>query len=122
LKNPVGMQMQYGRSYTVIGVTGNVVMESPFKPVDPMMVFFDPANSSYLNLRLNKNMRLQESLQAIETIFKKYNPAYPFEYRFVDQEFGKKFLAENLIGTLSNLFAALAIFICCIGLAGLAAF
>src|SRR6185312_3930569 len=37
-------------------------------------------------------------------------------------EFEKKFINENLISKLSNLFAALAIFICCIGLAGLAAF
>ena len=40
LKNPVGMQMRYGKNFTVIGVTDNVVMESPFKPVDPMMVLF----------------------------------------------------------------------------------
>jgi hypothetical protein len=32
LKNPVGMQLRYGKTYTVIGVTDNVVMESPFKP------------------------------------------------------------------------------------------
>ena len=61
-------------------------------------------------------------MASIETIFKKYNPAYPFEYQFVDKEFGKKFLTEDLISKLSNIFAALAIFICCIGLAGLAAF
>ena len=58
----------------------------------------------------------------METIFKKYNPAVPFEYKFVDQEFGKKFLAEELISRITNIFAGLAIFICCIGLAGLASF
>ena len=61
-------------------------------------------------------------MQSIETIFKKYNPAYPFEYQFVDQEFGKKFLTEELISKITNIFAGLAIFICCIGLAGLASF
>jgi ABC-type antimicrobial peptide transport system permease subunit len=45
-----------------------------------------------------------------------------FTYRFVDQEFGKKFLTEELISRLTNIFAGLAIFICCIGLAGLASF
>jgi len=40
----------------------------------------------------------------------------------VDQEFGKKFIAEELISRLTNIFASLAIFICCIGLAGLASF
>ena len=67
-------------------------------------------------------MQPQKALRSIETIFKKYNPAVPFEYQFVDQEFEKKFLTEELIGKLTNIFAALAIFICCLGLAGLASF
>jgi len=122
LKDPIGMQMRYGRNYTVIGVTDNVVMGSPFEPVDPMMAFYDPNNSSSISIRLNNATHLQKSLQAIETIFKKYNPAYPFEYQFTDQEFGKKFLTEDLISRITNIFACLAIFICCIGLAGLASF
>jgi ABC-type antimicrobial peptide transport system permease subunit len=122
LKNPIGMQMKYGRNYTVIGVTDNVVMGSPYQAVDPMMVFYDPKNSSSISIRLNNAAHLQKSLQAIEEIFKKHNPAYPFEYQFADQEFGKKFLTEDLISRITNIFAGLAIFICCIGLAGLASF
>lgn len=122
LKNAVGMKMHYGKDFTVIGVTDNVIMESPFKPVDPMMIFYDPNNSNSISMRLGKDVQPSKALASIETIFKKYNPAYPFEYRFVDKEFEKKFLNENLISKLSNIFAALAIFICCIGLAGLASF
>jgi ABC-type antimicrobial peptide transport system permease subunit len=122
LKNPIGMQMRNGRTYTVTGITGNVVMESPFKPVDPMMIFFNPENSNSVSLRLNESVPPQKALQSIETIFKKYDPAVPFEYKFADQEFGKKFLTEELISRLTNIFAGLAIFICCIGLAGLASF
>ncbi len=122
LKDPVGMKMRYGKDFTVIGVTDNVIMESPFKPVDPMMIFYDPPNSNYISMRLNNGVQPQKALGSMETIFKKYNPAYAFEYEFVDKEFGKKFLNEELISKLSNIFAMLAIFICCIGLAGLAAF
>jgi putative ABC transport system permease protein len=122
LKNPVGMKMHYGKDYTVIGITDNVIMESPFKPVDPMMVYYDPGNSNAISIRLNKQARPQSALQSIGAIFKKYNPAYPFEYQFVDKEFGEKFLTEDLISKISNIFAGLAIFICCIGLAGLASF
>ena len=71
---------------------------------------------------MNNAAQPQKALQSIETIFKKHNPAYPFEYQFVDQEFGKKFLTEELISKITNIFAGLAIFICCIGLAGLASF
>jgi len=122
LKKAVGMQMRYGRTFTVIGVTDNVVMESPFKPVDPMMVFFNPGAANSMSLRLKSASELPATLQSIETIFKKYNPAYPFEYQFVDQEFAKKFLTEQLISKITNVFACLAIFISCLGLAGLASF
>jgi putative ABC transport system permease protein len=123
LKNPIGMQMKrFDKTYTVIGITENVVMSSPFKPVDPMMILYRPENSSFINVRLNKGIKPQEGLNALQAIFKKFNPAYPFEYQFADQEFGKKFANEELIGKLTNIFAGLAIFICCIGLAGLASF
>ena len=122
LKNPIGMQMRNGKNYSVIGITDNVVMGSPYKPVDPMMVFFDPNNSNSVSIRLNTSVKPRNALRSVEAIFKKYNPAVPFEYQFVDQEFGKKFLTEELISKITNIFAGLAIFICCIGLAGLGSF
>jgi len=122
LKNPVGMQMRYGRTYTVIGVSDNVIMTSPFEPAYPMLMIYDPNGSAMNTLRLKEGAAPQKAIASIESIFKKYNPAYPFEYQFVDQEFQKKFLTEELISRLTNIFAGLAIFICCIGLAGLASF
>lgn len=123
LKNPIGMEMRYGpKTFTVTGVTANVVMESPFKPVEPMMIFYRPDQSNIVDIRLNQTTELPKAVHSIETVFKTYNPSVPFEYQFADQEFGKKFITEELIGKLTNIFAGLAIFICCIGLAGLASF
>lgn len=123
LKNPVGMEMRYGpKKYTIAGVLDNVVMASPYDPVEPLMVYYDPNNSSVVNVRLKNGVQPQAGVKAIETIFKKYDTKNLFEYQFVDQEFGKKFLTEELISRITNIFAGLAIFICCIGLAGLASF
>jgi ABC-type antimicrobial peptide transport system permease subunit len=123
LKNPIGMQMRYNNGvYTVRGVMDDVIMESPFKPVDPLMVYFRPGGTQYVTIRLNNNASPKSVLAAIQNIFTAYNPSEPFEYQFVDAEYGKKFITEDLIRKLSNIFAALAIFICCIGLAGLASF
>lgn len=122
LKNPLGTQLRTNRTYTVIGVMDNVIMESPFKQVDPLMVYYDVNSANYINLRLNNQAALPKALSAVENIFKKYNPQVPFEYQFADKEFGKKFITENLISRLTNIFAGLAIFICCIGLAGLVSF
>ena len=122
-KNPIGMQLKYGRrNYTVIGVTENVVMESPYRPVDPMMMFYDPNRTGTITVRLSRSDQAQLALQKIENIFKQYTPEYPFEYQFVDQEFNRKFLTEELISKITNIFAGLAIFICCLGIAGLASF
>lgn len=49
-------------------------------------------------------------------------PAAPFDYSFVDQDYGKKFAAEQRLGKLATLFAILAIFISSLGLFGLASF
>ena len=123
LKNPIGTQLRYGSyKFNVIGVTSDVVMGSPFKAVDPMLVHFSPNNINSINIRLTASAKPQQAIKAIEAVFKKYNPAYPFDYKFVDEEFSKKFLTEDLISRITNIFAGLAIFICCIGLAGLASF
>jgi ABC-type antimicrobial peptide transport system permease subunit len=126
LKNPIGMQMRYGRTvqriYTVIGVMDDVVMDSPYNPVGPMMIFYRPQRSSFISIRLNKEVAPQKAIGNLRTIFERHNPAFPFEYEFVDQEFNRKFLTEELIGQLTNLFAGLAIFICSLGMAGLASF
>jgi len=63
-----------------------------------------------------------QALAKIEAVLKKDNPGYPFQYRFVDDQFNNLFTNETLIGTLSQVFAALAIVISCLGLFGLAAY
>src|SRR6185436_3305637 len=62
------------------------------------------------------------ALAKVEQVFKKLNPNYPFEYRFADEDFEKKFSTINLTSRLASLFATLAIAITCLGLFGLAAF
>src|SRR5213078_3172659 len=64
----------------------------------------------------------REALSKIETVFKKYNPGAPFDYKFTDEEYAKKFSDEERIGNLATFFAVLAIFISCLGLFGLASF
>jgi putative ABC transport system permease protein len=123
LKDPVGHLLRYGpQKYIVIGVTDNVVMESPYKPVDPLMIYYRPSNTATISVRLNKGTTPQQGIKAIQTLVKKYNPTGLFEYKFADAEFGQKFFTEELISKITDIFAGLAIFISCLGLAGLASF
>ncbi|HEY6902131.1 MAG TPA: FtsX-like permease family protein, partial [Puia sp.] len=72
--------------------------------------------------RFSAKAEPHSAMTTISSIFNKYNPAYPFTYRFVDDMYANKFEKEVLIGRLSGIFAALAIFISCLGLFGLAAY
>jgi len=72
--------------------------------------------------RLSQGAKSHEAIKKIGKIFDRYNPAYPFSYRFVDDEYNSKFNLEVLVGKLSGVFAGLAIFISCLGLFGLAAY
>lgn len=123
LQYPIGTEMRYGnRNFTVVGVTENIVMTSPYAPVQAMMIMPDRRGGNYFVMRLKEGVKPQAALPRIEAIFKKHNPEYPFEYQFVDQVFNRKFITEDLMAHLSKIFAGLAIFICCLGLSGLASF
>lgn len=121
--NPIGQSIKLGdRTLSVIGVIENIVMDDPFHPVLPSAILFNPTWIGNITLRLKSNADLRMALATIQPIFEKHNPAYPFEYRFVDQEFERKFTSENQVGKLAGIFAGLAIFISCLGLFGLAAY
>jgi putative ABC transport system permease protein len=72
-----------------------------------------------INVKFNEAVSVQENLAAMEKIFKKYNPEFPFNYQFVDEQYAKKFNDEKRTETLAGLFASLAVIISCLGLFGL---
>lgn len=122
-KDPIGKIIKLDNEpLTIIGVIEDVLMKDPFKPASPTVILFNTQNVSNIMVRLKQNAELQPALASIQRIVDKYNPSLPFEYSFVDEEFSKKFEAENQIGKLGGIFAGLAILISCMGLFGLAMF
>ncbi|HWB91569.1 MAG TPA: ABC transporter permease [Puia sp.] len=123
IPHPVGKIIKWnGKDHTVIGVTRNMVVESPYQPIEPGIWFLDYGWTSVITIRLNPANTTQADLKAIEPVFKKYDPGAAFEYAFVDEDYAKKFSDEQRIGSLASVFAVLAIFISCLGLFGLASF
>ena len=122
--NPVGKVLKWNREpFTIIGIVNDIMQESPFYPVRPTLYHIGtPANMYNLIFRLNPAQNAKQSLSSIEQVWKKFVPNVPFDYKFVDEEFGNKFRAEERIGKLSSYFAILAIFISCLGLFGMASF
>ena len=123
MKDPIGKKIKYNnQNLEIIGVMPNVVMASPYQPVEALTMVFAPGWSSTITIRLNKTTDLKASIDQVERVFKKLNPNYPFEFRFADADFEKKFSDINLISRLAGIFGFLAILITCLGLLGLAAF
>ena len=123
-EEPVGRMLKWNdQPYTIIGVIKDVMQESPFYPVRPTLYHAGESDGMFnLILKLNSNRNAKQSLNKIEQVLKKYTPEVPFDYKFVDEEFGSKFQAEERIGKLASYFAVLAIFISCLGLFGMASF
>ncbi|HEX6847070.1 MAG TPA: FtsX-like permease family protein, partial [Chitinophagaceae bacterium] len=92
-------------------------------PVRPTLYHIE-ADTNMWNtiLRLNPAQSAQQSISKIEQVWKKYVPEVPFDYKFVDEEFGRKFLDEERLGKLASYLGVLAIFISCLGLFGMASF
>jgi ABC-type antimicrobial peptide transport system permease subunit len=119
-KDPIGRSMKVGsRPVTIVGIVEDLLLTDPFKPVGPLAIIFDPGIVNNIFLRLKPSSDLKQALAAIQPVFEKYNPSLPFEYRFADEDFGRKFAAENQAGKLAGIFAILAIVISCMGLFGL---
>ncbi|RIV34914.1 ABC transporter permease [Flagellimonas lutimaris] len=107
----------------IIGVVQDMIAQSPYEPVKQGMYVFDKdGNGSFYNMRLNPSQSASQNIAVIERVFKEHFPNIPFQYDFVDEEYGEKFAAEERIGRLSGIFTALAILISCLGLFGLTSF
>lgn len=122
-KDPVGQNITWGDTrYHVIGVVKNILMTSPFEQAMPGVFLLSYDWSQVINIRIKESETLPAALASIEKVFRKHDPGSPFEYKFADEMYGKKFAAEEKIGKLGAFFAALAIFISCLGIFGLASY
>ncbi|WP_431209642.1 ABC transporter permease [Puia sp. P3] len=122
-KDIVGENIQYdGKKYRVIGVVKNILQESPYKPVTPMVYLLSHDYIGVVCVALKTGVPVKDALARVEAVFKKYNPALPFVYTFNDEDYAQKFADEERIGRLAAFFTALAVIISCLGLFGLASF
>lgn len=122
LEEPVGQIIKFGgKDFTVVGVVRDMVTQSPYAPMEAS-VFFCSGWLQALTIRIGNNLPVARSLDRIAAVFKKYDPATPFAYRFVDEDYARKFTAEEKIGNLAGFFAVFAIFISCLGLFGLSSY
>ncbi|MEP7376964.1 MAG: ABC transporter permease [Chitinophagaceae bacterium] len=124
-KDPVGQIIHNpfeNINWRVVGVVKDYITSSPYEEIPPMLVLGPGAWFNTMHIKFNAANSTAAGLAKAEKIFKEYNPAYPFDYFFVDQEYAKQFDDQQRTKTLAGFFATLAIFISCLGLFGLSAY
>jgi ABC-type antimicrobial peptide transport system permease subunit len=124
-KNPIGQLIKNNdQTYHVVGVIKDFIIRSPYEPLQPMFIEGSQSHNTFnvINIKLDSHNSTTNNMAKMEMLFRKYNPDYPFEYHFVNEEYAKKFEDTKHTATLSALFAGLTILISCLGLFGLASF
>jgi len=125
-KNPIGETVKdLGIEWHIVGVIKDFILTSPYEPTRPLLICGAKSQFMTFNvvqIKLNGDNPTAQNLQRAEAIFKKYNPEYPFDAKFVDEAYAQKFENEKRQGTLAGLFAGLTVFISCLGLFGLATY
>ena len=123
LESAVGKKIRRNdETYTVIGVVKDYLYGDMYGTSDPVMFYNNPEYTYNMYVRTKPGIAMTKILTAMEDVMKEQNPAFPFEYEFVDDAFNSVFKSEKLVGNLSRIFALLAIIISCLGLFGLSAY
>jgi ABC-type antimicrobial peptide transport system permease subunit len=119
----IGTQMHFmGFHGPVIGVMENYHFQSVRNSIEPLAIIVAPP--SYLNfitIRM-KSGNISDNIKEVENSWNEIMPQYPFDFKFVDQEFDQMYRSEARMSDLMKYFTIIAIVIACVGLFGLSAF
>ncbi|WP_375446559.1 ABC transporter permease [uncultured Fibrella sp.] len=105
---------------TIVGVVEDFNFLSLKEAIEPLVITASPDRRAAL-IRLRPG-NLTATVEMIQQIYARTRPAYPLEYRFLDQQFDQLYQTDLRQQTILSVFAGLAIFIACLGLFGLATF
>ena len=123
LRKPVIGQrfVSQGDTGVVIGVVKDFYYKSLHEKIGPVVI---RNVSNYNSTFLVKSApgKIVEAQMAAQKVYNKFFASAPFSYNFLDEEFAKLYRADHKTANLVWLFSAIAIFLSCLGLFGLAAF
>ncbi len=111
----------WGIDGQIIGVMKDAHFQSLHYKIEPLVFKMFPPwlRRMYVKFRSND---VAATLASLEKTWNEMNLGYPFEYRFLDEDFQNLYNTEATLGKIFRTFAALAVFIACLGLFGLASF
>jgi len=87
----------------------------------PLLITTNITMYSQAGIKL-ETKNISSTLQSVKTIWEQTFPNYVYEYKFLDDKIESFYKQENQLSQLYKIFAAIAIFLSCLGLYGLASF
>jgi ABC-type antimicrobial peptide transport system permease subunit len=122
IDKPIGKKVtMWGEEKTIVGVTKDFFANSIHEKIRPTIFRYAPERTSQFVFKIAAGKEKQ-TIEKLKTLYAEFNPGYPFNYTFMDDNYQKLYIAEQRVATLSKYFAGLAILISCLGLFGLAMF
>ncbi|HEY5327690.1 MAG TPA: ABC transporter permease, partial [Mucilaginibacter sp.] len=122
ITNPIGKRFKLHQvNGTIIGVVKDFHFASLKQKIEPAIFAYQPANNWRMAVRTT-GKDAPKAIEAVGKIWKQYNPAFPFDYKFLDEDYDNMYKTDQRSGTLFSAFAAIAILISCLGLFGLATY
>jgi putative ABC transport system permease protein len=122
LKKAIGAKVgMWGTDMQIAGVVKDFHVNSLHEAIVPMVFKYAPSSTMMIMAKIAKGKELT-TIAALQDFYKKYNPGYILDFKFLDANYQSQYVSEQRISQLSKYFAGLAILISCLGLFGLAAF
>ena len=130
-KQPLNETINFGPKQRVAGVLKDFNYQSLEDKIGPLCLFTskerDTASAweemgGCLFAKIKPHANTATALDQIATIYKKYEPMRPFEFRFMDEAFESVYKAEDRLAKISIAFVLITLLIASLGLLGLATF
>jgi ABC-type antimicrobial peptide transport system permease subunit len=124
-KDPIGQRITEtdATEYHIIGVVKDFITGSPYQTIKPLVIEgVKGSGFNVIHIKLKEDINPQQAIAGIQALFQKYNPEYPFEFHFSDDDYATKFQDTQRTASLTTVFTILTIIISCLGLFGLASY
>jgi ABC-type antimicrobial peptide transport system permease subunit len=110
-------------SVEIIGVVNDFHYKPAYRRIGPLIIFNNPEikGYNYMFARIN-TVNTSNVIEFLKKKSEEFNPAYPFQYRFLDEDYARMYRWIEDQTLIIRSFAILAIFISCLGLFGLASY
>ncbi|MBS1577043.1 MAG: ABC transporter permease [Bacteroidetes bacterium] len=105
----------------IVGVIKDFNDRSLRQGLAPLLIATNSTMYRQASIKLS-TANMASTMQSIKKIWQQAFPNYVYEYRFLDDKIGSFYKQENQLAQLYKIFAAIAIFLSCLGLYGLASF